>query len=364
MRQRRAVFVAAALIAMVALVCPCGCSEESGGSRDPATKPAAAGGKHVIYDTWPFDAAEASRRQTETASALGIAKDLTLDLGGGVSMKLVLIPAGKFQMGSKFSAPETAKRYGGETDYYENEHPRHKATVTKPFYMGVYEVTRGQFEGFVSATSYKTEAEKEGRAYARDGKSWDAANGTSWRQPGFEQTDSHPVVCVSWNDAGGFCRWLVGKTVRLPTEAEWEYACRAGTMTAYQWGDDPDDGKGWCNGTDQAFKAKSPGWPVFNWSDGYVYTSPVGSFKANAFGLYDMHGNVWEWSQDWYGPYANANVRDPQGPASGKFRVLRGGSWCLNPAGCRSASRFRSASGNRYSRGGFRVVVLLSSGVD
>ena len=318
MRQRRVVFVAVGLIAMVALVCACGRSEESGGSREPATKPAAAGGKHAIYDTWPFGAAEASRRQTETAAALGIAKDLTLDLGGGASMKLVLIPAGKFQMGS----------LAGEEKRNDDE-TQHEVTLTHPFYMGIHEVTQEQYEQIAG------------------------------RNPSYFKGRTNPVETVSWEDATAFCKKLstkTGRTVRLPTEAQWEYACRAGTRTPFHTGA--------TISTDEA-----------NYRGSYTYgngrkgvhrsrTVPVGSFRANAFGLYDMHGNVCEWCQDWYGSYANASVRDPQGPASGKERVVRGGSWSCEPADCRSANRSSVLPGSRGWIAAFRVVVLLFCGVD
>src|SRR5204862_177213 len=121
----------------------------------------------------------------------------------------------------------------------------------------MYQVTKGQFAAFVADRGYKTDAENRGYSYGWDGKQWGKVNGASWKKSGLDQTDDHPVVCVSHNDAVAFCRWLskkTGKTVKLPTEAQWEYACRAGTTTAYQWGDDPNDGKGWCNAADETYK--------------------------------------------------------------------------------------------------------------
>ena len=136
-------------------------------------------------------------------------------------------------------------------------------------------------------------------------KEFDFNEKYSWRNTGFEQTDEHPVVNVSWNDAVAFCKWLSkkeGKTYRLPTEAEWEYACRAGTTTRYYSGDDPETLAKVGNVADAALKAKFPDWKyTIKASDGYVFTAPVGKFKPNAFGLYDMHGNAWQWCADWYG---------------------------------------------------------------
>ncbi|MGA2497941.1 MAG: formylglycine-generating enzyme family protein [Tepidisphaeraceae bacterium] len=304
-----------------------------------------------------------STAQSQQAGAGGAgARDLTLDLGNGATMKLVQIPAGKFLMGS----PED------ENGRFDNE-TRHEVTIGKPFYMGVTHVTVDQFAAFAGNSGYKTDAEKEGWAVGfeirygtLDVKTID---GCSWRHPSFAQKGDHPVVQVSWNDANAFCDWLSkksGKAVRLPTEAEWEYACRAGTKTAYPWGDNPDDGKGWANGFDQSLKKKLPDTPAdrsfFNWDDGFAFTSPVGSFKANAFGLCDMIGNAWQWCQDRYGHYDTGAATDPGGPNTGSLRMLRGGSWRSAPARCRSASRDWDGPGYRLDSYGFRVVV--AAGVD
>jgi formylglycine-generating enzyme required for sulfatase activity len=301
----------------------------------------------------PGDAGATALR-TALAAYLGAEKELTLDLGNKVTMKLALIPSGKFQMGS----PDNEK------DRSSDEGPQREVTISKPFYMGVYEVTKDQFGQFIADSGHKTDAEKEGWAYAWEGSKWDKVNGASWKKPGFTQADDHPVTEVSHNDAIEFCKWLgkkTGKSVSLPTEAQWEYAARGGTKTAYPWGDDPDDGKGWANAADQSAKKQFSGWTCFSWDDGYVFTAPVGKFKANAFGLHDMIGNVWEWCDDWYDAkyYANANKTDPTGPASGAHRVLRGGSWLNSPRDCRSAYRSRHDPGLRPNYIGFRVVVDL-----
>jgi formylglycine-generating enzyme required for sulfatase activity len=288
------------------------------------------------------------------------AKELALDLGNGASLKLVLIPAGKFLMGS----PETEKDRG------KNEIP-HEVTISKPFYLGVTHVTVDQFTAFVKDTGYQTDAEKEGRSATMEitgGKpNFRQVKGCSWRNPGFDQKGDHPVVQISWNDAQAFAAWLSkksGMTVMLPTEAQWEYACRAGTTTAYPWGDRPDQGKGWTNCADQSLKsqlANGPvNWTFFPWDDGFVFTSPVESFKPNALGLYDMIGDARQWCQDRYGDYKKGAATDPAGADAGPRRVLRGGSWNRLPEYCRSAFRDGYDPGMRGEDFGFRVAVVAS----
>ena len=301
----------------------------------------------------------------DTASAQP-AKEMTLDLGNGASMKLVLIPAGKFLMGS----PETEK------DRQKDE-VQHEVAISKPFYMGITHVTVDQFAAFVKDSGYKTEAEKDSNSIdlkITHGKLEGGKVGVvSWLHPGFEQKGDHPVVRISWKDAQAFCAWMskkTGKTVALPTEAQWEYACRAGTTTVYPWGDNPDDGKGWANCADQSLKQKLPNapadWKFFAWDDGFVFTSPVASFRPNAFGLYDMIGNAWQWCQDKYGGYKKDAVTDPTGSTdpTNWIRVLRGGAWDDYPGDCRSAFRHRYNPGNRSIRGGFGFRVVVAAGVN
>ena len=252
-----------------------------------------------------------------------------------------------------------------KADFFKDEHPQHRVRITKPFYLGTYHVTRGQFRQFVKDTGYKTDAEKGEKPGAfgwdPEKKKFGFNEKYSWRNAGFEQTDEHPVVNVSWNDAVAFCKWLSrkeGKTYRLPTEAEWEYACRAGTTTRYYSGDDPETLAKVGNVADATAKAKFPDWKyTIKASDGYVFTAPVGQFKPNAFGLYDMHGNAWQWCADWYGEdyYAESPADDPTGPDSGNGRVLRGGSWATG-----RLLRSADASGSRRTRPGnvtgFRVA--------
>jgi formylglycine-generating enzyme required for sulfatase activity len=259
-----------------------------------------------------------------------------LDLGGGVKMELVYIKPGVFTMGGT-DAPQD----GWQAD----ERPEHKVTVTRGFYLGKFKVTRGQFAAFVKAASYKTEAEREGKATGRRASgAWEDIAGASWQNPVvFTQTDEHPVINVSWNDVRAFCEWAAKKTgrgVRLPTEAEWEYSCRAGTKTRWLFGDN-DAALG-----EYAWTNNNSG----------VETHPVGQKKPNAWGLYDIQGNAWEWCQDWVGPYAGDAV-DPAGPASGENRCLRGGSWFDDAPHCRVAIRASFPPSNRISFLGFRVAL-------
>jgi len=236
-------------------------------------------------------------------------KTLTLNLGKGVKMKLVRIPAGKFLMGS----PKT------ETGRHDDEGPQHKVTISKAFYMGLTEVTQAQYQSVMG------------------------------RNPSNFKNPQSPVEQVSWNDATAFCTALSKKTRRtagLPTEAQWEYACRAGTKTRFSFGDDDKD-------------LDAHGWYKFNSG---AKTHPVGQKKPNPAGLYDMHGNVGEWCSDWYDEsYATTDTRDPKGPATGKYRVLRGGSWYNYPRWCRAAKRFKYYTNSHF---GFRVVVVSGLGVD
>ena len=267
-----------------------------------------------------------------------------------IGMKLTLVPSGEFLMGSKESAEETAaffkKNYGEDSlkaGYFEGEHPQHRVRITKPFYLGSYHVTRGQFRKFVADTGYKTDPEK----WIADEKEFCAKKRDTWQKGEFEQTDDHPVVYVSWYDAAEFCKWLSrkeGKAYRLPTEAEWEYACRAGTTTRYYSGDDPETLAKVGNVADATYKTKFPHWggTTIKASDGYVFTSPVGSFKPNAFGLYDMHGNAGQWCSDWYDEeyYTASPADNPTGPDISDRRVLRGGSWGFGPSYACSDGRY------------------------
>lgn len=268
-------------------------------------------------------------------------------------IKLVLIPAGEFMMGSATTDPQ------GDDD----ERPQHPVRIGKAFYMGAHEVTVGQFAKFVDATGYKTEAERSAGGAVIDFNTGKVVVDRKyhWRNPGFEQTDRHPVVQISWNDAKAYCKWLTDHdraNYRLPTEAEWEYACRAGTQTRFASGDDESSLKGSANLADGALNNYQAIRWASAWDDGHAFTAPVGQFKPNAFGLYDMHGNVWEWCSDWYDPqyYKLGHNVDPRGPESGGVRVLRGGAWYYRPRDHRSAFRYRARPDLRDFMNGFRIV--------
>ncbi len=271
-------------------------------------------------------------------------------------MAFVRIKGGEFMMGS----PES------DVDANDDEKPQHKVRIS-PFLMGVTEVTRGQFRVFVDETGYKTEAEKDGEGgwgWNEETKEFEQDRRYTWQRQGFDQTDEHPVVNVSWNDAQAFITWLSrkeGETYRLPTEAEWEYACRAGTTSSYFCGNDPEGLAAVANIMDRTAKDNFPDYETIAARDGYVYTAPVGRFQANALALYDMHGNVWEWCADWYDAeyYKRSPVDDPPGPPGASRRVIRGGCWCYDPRRCRAACRNSFPSEYGFGGLGFRLALKL-----
>jgi len=294
-------------------------------------------------------------------------KERVVDLGGGVKMAFLLIPAGTFTMGSTEADIKAvvAKWPNTKEDWFADEKPAHKVTISRAFHMGKHEVTVGQFRRFVEATGYKTDAETgtgfKGAVVFAEGK---VAEDASWRNPYFKQTDDHPVVCVTWNDACAFADWLnatdkakpAGSTYRLPTEAEWEYAARGPKSLTFPWGDEWDAARA-------NFAGKGTGFP---WDDkeaddGHLRTASVGSFSPKGdspFGLADMAGNVWEWCKDLYGAYEGEEQKDPTGPATGGAGVVRGGSWHAHPGHCRATPRYRGPSGDRSYDLGFRLVLV------
>ncbi|HVX10885.1 MAG TPA: formylglycine-generating enzyme family protein [Pirellulales bacterium] len=299
-----------------------------------------------------------------------------------IGMKLVLVPAGEFMMGAvEDTAASLARFPTAKASWFAGETPRHHVRITREFYMGMYEVTLGQFLTFYHDAHYKIDSERDERpnwGYDARTKLVRSRSFSPW-SPGWSINFKHPVPYVSWNDASAFCEWLSkkeGKKYRLPTEAEWEYACRAGTTTLYSNGNTPErltaignvaDATAhdyWPNvnlvvvtNSDHKKNMKVP-FPFLRSRDGYVNTAPVGRFRPNAFGLYDMHGNVAEWCSDFYSAkyYAESPEDDPTGPAGGTEHVLRGGGWYNTPERMRSSNRSRSPADHRFYMWGFRVV--------
>jgi formylglycine-generating enzyme required for sulfatase activity len=270
---------------------------------------------------------------------------------------MVRIPSGTFTMGSPANEPNR----------WDREGPQRRVTISS-FFMSRNPVTVAEFRRFIEASGYYTDAERDGGGSVIIGGDWVLGGhwvhraDANWRNPYFQQGDNHPVVLISWFDAIEYCNWLSSqegltpaytisgygdnRTVtwnknangyRLPTEAEWEYACRAGTTTVFNTGVSIT--------INQA-----------NFNNILGGTIPVGSFTANAWGLHDMHGNVWEWCWDWFGAYPSGVQTDPEGASSGAFRVIRGGCWGSSSAGLRSAYRGGFNPSIRFSHFGFRLV--------
>ena len=263
--------------------------------------------------------------------------------------EMVVVPAGRFMMGSS----------DNEDGRYDNEEPQHEVTISNTFALGKYPVTLGEYRRFAEATG----REHDGSCDVDPDYDavWKTRAGYGWWNPGFDQTERDPVVCVNWSDAVNYVEWLskmTGETYRMPTEAEWEYAARAGSQTAYYWGSTTAAQCDYANGADVSARSKYPKWKeTAPCKDGYVTTSPVGTFKPNAFGLYDMLGNAWQLTQDCF-------TEDYDGaPSDGSVwqskdceeHIIRGGSWGSNPGLMRSALRGGSPYG-WYNYSGFRLA--------
>lgn len=305
--------------------------------------------------------------------------DRSIVVTNSLGMRFVAIPAGEFLMGSEERPQSLEIAYPG----YEkrrflilgDESPVHRVRITRPYFLGQHQVTVGQFKKFIEASGYVPESVADGTGGYGYNANYDPASSArrdafegrssrySWMNPGFLQGDDHPVLNVTWNDANALAQWLTkteGAVYRLPTEAEWEYACRAGTRTRYFTGDDPRSLTGYANIFSHETAPLWPQWRQFALSrnDGFVFTAPVGSFRPNPWGLYDMHGNAWEWVSDWYGEdyYSNSPVDDPQGPAEGEVKVRRGGSWHTWSFYARSAYRNWNTPETRYTLLGMRLL--------
>jgi len=295
-------------------------------------------------------------------------RQVVIDLGGGEKLEMVRISKGSFKMGTTAEdAKKLADFFKIKESVFAEELPRHDVTITRDFYLGKTHVTVGQFRRFVAASLYKTEAEEGEGAYGADEQgNWAMHKELNWKNPGFPQTDRHPVVCVSWNDAKKFLDWLqteYGVAATFPTEAQFEYANRAGTRTRYFTGDDVESLEGYANIGDASLKRKNPKWKSLTaqFDDGCAFTSPVASYKPNPFGLYDMTGNAWNWCRDWYDAkfYLNSRENDPEQDSEQKYRILRGGSWRNDPRYCRAADRGWTGPGIRNGGSGFRVSFRL-----
>ncbi len=256
--------------------------------------------------------------------------------------EMVIAQAGSFSMGSSGSEPE----------HQSDEGPQHEVRIGEPFAVGRFAVTRDEFEAFVKDSGHSL----DGGCYVWNGSEWKQDIAKSFRSPGFAQTGSHPVVCVNWNDAQAYVAWLskkTGKSYRLLSEAEREYVTRAGTKTPFWWGSSITPEQANYDGSVDPYKGGGAK------GEYRQKTLPVKSFKPNPWGLYQVHGNVWEWVEDcWHGNYEGAPA-DGSAWTTGdcKYRVLRGGSWNVYPQILRAAYRVNDYPDYRYGSRGFRVAL-------
>jgi len=276
----------------------------------------------------------------KTLAGIGIALAATLPLapaGAQTTIRdcadcpeMVMIPAGTFAMGSGAEEQVWARAQTAtsDSDWYRNESGQHRVTIAKPFAIGKYSVTRGEYMSFVRESGYPV---------------GDCVR----QQPNWPRTDREPAVCVSWADANAYAQWLSRKTgqeYRLPSASEWEYSARAGSTSRFFWGDAEGIGNANCDGCGSAWDNKQP--------------APVGSFRPNAWGLFDMAGNVWQWTADCYSDSYTTTPTDGSAAAglSECYRVARGGSWNIQAGGIRSATRGWVPATGRFDYLGFRVA--------
>lgn len=276
--------------------------------------------------------------------------------------EMTVVPAGSVTLGS----------YETEAFRRDRERPKQVVTIAEDFAMAAREVTRAQFQAFMEATSYAQKpavrdgVTLEGCNYF-DGKSYGYVANHSWESPGYPQREDEPVVCVSWSDADAYAKWLskkTGREYRVPSSAEFEYALRAGADTPWPWGVNPDEACTYANIADRSFGNFYPSRPLFSCQDGYVLTTRVGLFEPNAFGLYDMIGNAWEWTNDcWHDDLTNAprdgsSWEDEDG-GNCEARTPKGGGWLSGPGWARAASRSFDGQHYRSFMLGFRVAASL-----
>ena len=275
--------------------------------------------------------------------------------------QMVVVPAGSTTVGG--SSQEQANERVPDA-IAAHEQPQHRITIARRIAVGKFEITRAEYARFVTATHREMAAGCSALDMSTD--KWLPFPALNWRSPGFAQTDRHPVICVSWDDATAYTVWLAsstGKPYRLLSEAEWEYAARAGTDTARYWGDAREPACKYANVADltlaAALAAKEPAPDTyFQCRDGYVHTAPVGSFRPNEFGLFDMEGNVWEMVQECDLPTLDAAAADGSVRRGGDCagHMDRGGSWVNSPKYLRIAARHKDVTGIRNTVLGFRVA--------
>ncbi|HZZ81991.1 MAG TPA: bifunctional serine/threonine-protein kinase/formylglycine-generating enzyme family protein [Gemmataceae bacterium] len=288
--------------------------------------------------------------------------------------KMALVPPGEFMMGSskewidKHLREKKLLPSEAYNKQLQAEMPQHRVRISQPFYVGATEVTLGQFMAFVTAEKYQTlpQTSKRGGTSVEDGKETARDPKYTWAAPGYKTTKEHPVNNIAWKDAEAFCAWLSkkeGRTYRLPTEAEWEYACRAGTKTAWSFADDlksPAELR-----SHMVFHIPLP--PFGKGKNNPQTPMPVARLKKNEFGLFDMHGNVAEmcsdsWDPAYYARLAKEQVTvDPKGPPNRAQRVVRGGSFLSTPQQCRSAYRSGVDPSLGYVNVGFRIVCEIAT---
>lgn len=302
------------------------------------------------------------------ATLIDLTEDASLQsFTNSLGMKLVRIPAGAFVMGSSESDIAWAMTTLAQNQpvSLENEFPFHKIRISRPFFMSTTEVTVGQFQAFVDATGYVTDAEDAGGGQVFNTKNnrWEQKDGTSWKNPGWTVSSNQPVTMVSHNDAQAFVEWLSAKDkmpYKLPTESQWEYAAHGGiSATQFPWGDTVPDGRR----ANYADRNTDLEWRDRDADDGYKFVAPVGTYPANGYGLYEMAGNVAEWVRDHYGEnyYRFTPEVDPEGPGHGENRVTKGGDWSSGPASLRCAFRGWSRPDLAFNNTGFRVIVDTES---